>query len=397
MQGLKWPEPRSLSGAGGGAGFPPSGPCFDLLRVLTGVWSDSLQVGLTGFSYDPKRRTAKLVLYLPGGKGKTRRKRTLRDVSRREAVERWAAFRAEAEIPAPLRPAPSPTLRVFVEIAWPTIAARLRPRTAKTYWSTITIQLLHRLGDRMLDRISSADVEDLLAAVQRSGRSPATANNAVRVLKTLLREAVERGVIPVSPLRRRVPLAHVPPLALELTDDEHQRFLAAFDGAPLLLAWVRSLFVVALETGLRRGDLLRLTWADVDLDSGFIRVAVEKTRREAVIPISRACREALMELQARPIVSEHVFLDEEGQPLGVGRVRVAFTATKARAGIARRFRFHDLRHSFASRLASRGVPLAVIARALGHASVRTCERYARVSVSALDLVRVALDSGTSGV
>ncbi len=154
----------------------------------------------------------------------------------------------------------------------------------------------------------------------------------------------------------------------------------------------KPFFVIALETGLRRGDLLRLRWGSVDLAEGWIRVTIEKTRREAVVPISRACREALLECRRRAVLSELVFVNAGGQPLSWTTVQRQFELAKKLAGITRRFRFHDLRHTFGSTLASQGVSLQVIAKALGHSSIRMSERYARPSFESLREIKRALDS-----
>jgi integrase len=85
-------------------------------------------------------------------------------------------------------------------------------------------------------------------------------------------------------------------------------------------------------------------------------------------------------------------LTEAGQPYSVSTINRHFKKAKTIAGIVRRFRFHDLRHSFASLLASRGVSIQVIAKALGHSSPSTSERYARPSEESLRSVTEALDS-----
>lgn len=153
----------------------------------------------------------------------------------------------------------------------------------------------------------------------------------------------------------------------------------------------KPLFVVALETGLRRSDLLSLRWSSVDFQGGWIRVTTHKTKEEVTIPISTACRQALLECRNRPVVSDRVFLEESGAPLSETRIRRHFAIAKEIADIARRFRFHDLRHTFASTLASRGVSLQVIAKALGHASVKMSERYARPNEEAMKSILAALD------
>jgi integrase len=153
---------------------------------------------------------------------------------------------------------------------------------------------------------------------------------------------------------------------------------------------------VALETGLTQGDLLALRWSSVNLKEGWIRVSRSKTKVEAVIPISDLCREALSECLRRPVVGEKVFLTEIGQPFSVTAVNRYFAKAKTLAEITRRLRFHDLRHSFASLLASKGVSIQVIAKALGHSSPRMAERYARPSEESLKAITEALNSSKPG-
>jgi integrase len=168
---------------------------------------------------------------------------------------------------------------------------------------------------------------------------------------------------------------------------------------------LRPLFVVAIETGLRKGDLLSLRWSSVDLKNGWLRVSMGKTQEEALVPLSRLCREALEECRTRVVGHEFVFVSE-GAPRRkastralapqwrrVPEVRIlrAFETAKKLAGITRRFRFHDLRHTFASTLASEGVSLQVIAKALGHTTTRMSERYARPSEEAIRKAADALD------
>jgi integrase len=253
----------------------------------------------------------------------------------------------------------------------------------------------------------------------------------------LVRDAFEREEIDRFPLRglRRLPIERETPLRQEMSTQEHARFVAAFDdetGFRKLIAAERApgpvrisdhfrgprafggrllpegeaagvyferfraskpLFVVALETGLRRGDLLALRWKSIDLKSGWIRVVMNKTRCEAVIPISKACKAALAVARKRAPFSPVVFVaEDEKSPFPVETLVRHFALAKKLAGIERRFRFHDCRHTFASRLASRGVSLQVIQKALGHTSARMSERYARPDEHALTAIRTALDS-----
>ncbi len=255
----------------------------------------------------------------------------------------------------------------------------------------------------------------------------------MRTLKVFLYDAVEREEIETFPLWRRLRLQKITLPCLELTPEEKRCFLAAFDDRERFFEYLschrvrgriavsgrfsgprafggslrpgseaariyferfrssKPLFVVALETGFRRSDLRNLRWTNVDFQSGWIRAATQKTKEEVTIPISAACRQALVECKNRRIVSDRVFLEETGRLLSETRIRRHFGIAKEIAGITRRFRFHDLRHTFASTLASRGVSLQVIAKALGHTSVKMSERYARPNEEAINQIRQALD------
>ena len=401
-----------------------------------------------GFSYDGRRKIARFVLYVPGEKGKVRRKKTLFGVTRDEALSQYASFREEvrSEVDPNFAIACGPvrrrsrevlTLAAFIERFWEKIASRVSARTARSYRYTIDTHLLPRFGTARLDRITSAAVQDFAAELKRKNYATATINDYVNTLVILLHHAVDREEVDVFPLKRRIVREKAAKPKLELSPDEKANFVAAFDNARGFREYLRGhrssgkvvvsaffggrprtfgsglrpdgpaaavyferfrsskpLFVVALETGFRRSDLLNLRWSSVDFQGGWIRVTTEKTKEEVTIPISAACRQALLECRNRRIVSDCVFLEGNGKSLSETRVRRHFAIAKELAGITRRFRFHDLRHTFASTLASRGVSLQVIAKALGHASVKMSERYARPNEEALKAIVNALVSDT---
>jgi integrase len=394
---------------------------------------------LPGFSYDGRKKTARFVIYVPGERGKARRIRTAHGVTRDEALRLYAQFREEILTPSiePRRRGDAvPTFAEFISQYWDKIAGSVSPRTARNYRYTLNAHLLPTFGSTPLDRITSATVQDFVAALRADGLSASSIGDYVRTLKVFLNQAVNREVIDAFPLRRKLTLPKEEKLRLELSPEERLRFLAAFDDERGFRAYLarnrasgkvvassrfrsprvfgggirpdgraaeiyfsrlramRPLFVVALETGLRKGDLLALRWESVDLASGWIRLETRKTGQEVVLPISSACREALLECRAKPVASGRIFCDDLGKPLSETRVKKYFKIAKELAGVMRRFRFHDLRHTFGSNLASRGVSLQVIAKAMGHSSTQMTERYARPSREALEEVRRALDAGS---
>jgi integrase len=367
----------------------------------------------------------RLEICIPGTRGRDRRRRTIFAESRAEALAAWADF--HREVIARGGRARAWTLRTYLDTFGKYISGRYLSRGARDFTYRAGV-LVARIGDVRLDKINAAVVRDLASALAKQ-YAPVTVNLLVATLRRILRDAVDRQELRDFPIRGRLPLQRVEQLRLEMTDEERGRFLRAFDdeaafrrdlagrrvarisdavqtgfarpdgaAAGVEFAFLRALkpiFVVALETGLSRADLLSLTWADVA--GPVIRRPRQKTRVDCEIPISAACREALEELRSRPLRhSSRVFVSPgTGRPVCDHSLRRAFATAKRLAGITRRLRFHDLRHTFASRLASAGVSLQVIARALGHTSIAMSQRYARPSEEAMTAVRNALDANSA--
>jgi integrase len=388
---------------------------------------------LPGFSYDHKARRAVLDGYVAGTHGKVRRQRTIKNVTRDQALAAWKAFRDDLAtgraVEGPL------TLRQFVDRYYNLLAASHAPGTRKTQRMIMKNHVLRYFGDSDLATITTIRVRDFAADMRGRKYSPSYINDAVRVLKMLLRQAVERDVIDDYPVKKRVPKEQEVPLRLELKPEERRRFFLAFDDEAAFRRYLdenrhlgavqssqhfgrarrfgggmrgdsaaagdyfarvrelRDFFIVAVETGLRAWtDLHGLTWASVDFAAGFIRVVMQKTRHEAEIPMSGACRAALRRRQARSVGNVYVFVDDNGRRYSPTRIRRAFLLAKELAGITRRFRPHDLRHTFGCRLADRNISLQKIAKALGHTSTRSAEHYAVPSEESMREIIRALDS-----
>lgn len=130
--------------------------------------------------------------------------------------------------------------------------------------------------------------------------------------------------------------------------------------------------LLAMNTGLRRGELLSLTWADVDLDARMLTVRAEnaKSGRQRHIPLNTEAHTVLAQWATRTLVTT-------GRVFNVASVKKAWAGvlTSARIGS---FRFHDLRHHFASKLARAGVDLNTIRELLGHADIAITLRCAHL-------------------
>jgi integrase len=145
------------------------------------------------------------------------------------------------------------------------------------------------------------------------------------------------------------------------------------------------MILIALRTGLRQGELLALRWEDVDLKTGILRVRQSVTRGHVTEPKSGRGRDVPLSDDALSAFKEQrhlrgplVFCDDEGKMLVKTECKWPLWRACQRAGL-RRIGWHVLRHSFASHLAMRGVPLKVVRELLGHATMDMTMRYAHLS------------------
>lgn len=119
---------------------------------------------------------------------------------------------------------------------------------------------------------------------------------------------------------------------------------------------LRPIVVTALNTGMRKSEILNLKWKEVDLDNRKITVANAKNNEKRVIPINQTLYKELLTLERGPEI-EYVFLGKNG--LHVGDIKKTFLGAIKRAKIID-FRFHDLRHTFGSQMVMRGVDIRTV-------------------------------------
>jgi integrase len=284
----------------------------------------------------------------------------------------------------------APSRRVFTEVAdtWLATKTRLAPRTRQRYGEILRVHLLPPFAARRISDISEDDVLRLIAQVEAAGCSPGTARKALVVLSGILGYAARRGMVATNPVLRLERGERPQP-------DRREMRILDRDGIGRLLDAAgpayQPLLVTAVFTGLRLGELLGLTWADLDLNAEFVRVRKQLDRSgERVRPKTRC---ALRDVELMPALGrvlrahreqrfaigqarseDFVFGTVHGTPLHYRNVvRRGLDAAVDRAGLAAepRLRFHDLRHTFASLLIAEGADVVFVSRKLGHASVKT--------------------------
>lgn len=241
----------------------------------------------------------------------------------------------------------------------------------KRSWKRDVVSLKNLLpvfGDKYLAEITPLMVEQYKNR-RRDQVTPATVNREMALLKNMFNKAIQWGKAAEN-LVAKVKLFKEDKGRLRLlTEEELERLLEV---APPHL---QPILVVALNTGLRKSEILNLKWDDVDFQQERILVADAKNREWREIPMNLAVFKALVSIERHP-ESPYVFCKPNGQPYG--NVRKSFEKALRIAGIEN-FRFHDLRHTFASHLVMAGVDLMTVKELLGHKSLEMTMRYSHLS------------------
>lgn len=200
-------------------------------------------------------------------------------------------------------------------------------------------------------------------------RSGAAVNRVLSTLRHIFSKAVEWDMMEVSPFTKARGLFYK-----EI--EKRLRYLSEEEEISLLnvcCGQLKNIVLVALHTGMRRGEILNLKWDDIQ--NGFIYLNETKTYMPRQIDINKTLRELFKSIP-RHIKSEYVFYGKDGEPLK--SVSRAFENALTKAGI-KDFRFHDLRHTFASKLVMKGVSLKAVQELLGHQNIKMTMRYAHLS------------------
>jgi integrase len=130
---------------------------------------------------------------------------------------------------------------------------------------------------------------------------------------------------------------------------------------------------------MRRGEILNLRWNDVDFKSRMVTVRNTKSRKYRMIPMNKELTETLREIKIWGSDAGYVFAHNDGKPLGSIRTAFDNLRRKLRTEGVPHFRFHDLRHTFASHLVMSGADLVLVKELLGHSSITMTMRYSHLS------------------
>lgn len=367
-----------------------------------------------GLSWDPVTKRGEVVVWLAGTGGRRRkhRFRAPNEIQARAVARGFVETVRREEILAEVTPASAPASNVALPPGL-TLAdlfashlsrflERKRPSTVEFYGAVRkVIERDGVLGSRELGSFRKPDIEDFMLRLEKSGRSSTTAASYGAAVICLLRWAVDRDLLDEYPIKKRIVYPTRQKPELELAPLEERQLLAAFDEStfrarlaaddslrgfrskPETFGRLRAfhpLLLAGMRTGLRKGDLLRLTWGHVNLAEGWIEVVTAKKGVPVAIGIAPDLAAVLAGIQPEePRPDARVFRRQDGEGWTVQSVKDVYALAKRVAGIERRLRFHDAtRHTLGSTLVTAGMTLEEVAAVLGHRDFRSTQRYARV-------------------
>jgi integrase len=249
--------------------------------------------------------------------------------------------------------------------------AKQHPRSLESYYRPLCLSFTRWCGEnRPLDGLSLSDFQ-LFHADRTAATSAATANRSMQVVKSMFRLAEDWGLVLKSPAAKVKKHPESRGMDRFLSVAEQERLLAACQGP------FRGLVLVALRTGMRRGELLRLRPRDVDFSRGLLTLTKTKTNAPRHLTLLPEIKELLWGIAGSIPEDGLFFRSRKGLPYAPSGVASNFKRAVKKAGL-REVRFHDLRHTHASDLLAARVELPVIQKILGHASIKTTQRYAHL-------------------
>lgn len=326
------------------------------------------------------------------------KRKTIYGHSRKEVQEQLKiALREQQQ--GTLVTAPQQTVAQYLKQWLENRQATVRIRTYERYEQLVRLHLVPTIGRIPLQKLTPQHVQSLYTQKIKGGLSRTTVNTLHAMLHKALEDALRWNLV-----ARNVCDAVSPPQPdryeiQPLNKEQAQQLLAAAHGHPL-----EALIVLALATGMRRGELLALKWQDLDFSTRTLQVRriytrtagnryieaepkTEKSRRSIALPalvvdllLQHREKQSQVKQQAGEAWQEHdlVFCTSLGTPLNPSKVVDRYKALLKRAGLPD-IRFHDLRHSAASILLGMGIHPKVVQELLGHHQISmTMDIYSHV-------------------
>jgi len=329
-----------------------------------------------------------------------RYKKSWGKVSKTLAMQRERDYRSRIER-GELLVTKSPRLMSFGDFAEEYLAyARVNKRPSSARRNESSINMLNPYFKRLpLKSIHPVQIEQYKSARLEGGASPATINRDLDTLRNMLRQAVRWGYLVSNPAAEVSRLEEHSEKDWILSPEEEKRLLETCESRRQRKKYLKDLVLFALYSGMRQAEIFNLKKFQIHLPESYVMVADSKTHQGRKIPINDTLA-GVIRRRTKDKDSEYLFSNHGGGRLTV--LTNAFWEAVRKTGLIRkenrngktvevRFRFHDLRHTFGSRLGMAGADLKTIMEIMGHRTERVALRYQHPTPShKLEAVR-ALD------
>ena len=362
------------------------------IKQVDGVWRGSVRLGYV---------SGKLV------------RKWVQGSTRTEVQQKLRALVRKKERNEPLDNAKKTVASFMAEWLDVQVKPTRSPSTYRGYEQTSRMYIEPMLGRIPFDRLSGKDVQHMLNQLHDSGLSPASVKNVNATLKSALSRAMKWGMIDRNAAKLATPPKQIKYHPHPLTAEQADRLLQFVANHRY-----EAMFYLALMMGLRRGEILGVRWSDIDFALGVLRVrqALQRIPRQGVqvqqvkseksrrnIPLPPIVMRALLRRQDRQQQerkasgtrwkqdSDFVFTSRDGARLMTEEPTRHLNEALDGAKLPH-VRFHDLRHSAASLLLSKGVPMKVIQEIMGHSSFQiTADTYSHLVSGELKAAMQTMD------
>ena len=261
--------------------------------------------------------------------------------------------------------------RTFEELMTRYLAEHAVKKSAPRHDHGFAKKLTAFFGGRTLAEITPKLIVEYKNQRYAAGLKPASLNRELAMLKKAFNLAIKEWE-----WCRENPVSRV---SMDRENNKRDRWLSVEEEARLLQGcapWLHDLVIFALHTGMRMGEILELTWPAVDCSRRTVMVCRSKNGERRTIPVNDTVLSMLRQKsKVRSLMTDLVFCSQVFTPMESGHLRRAFRLALGKARIDD-FHFHDLRHTFATRLVQAGVDLYKVQRLLGHKSPIMTQRYA---------------------
>lgn len=290
------------------------------------------------------------------------------------------------------------TLKKFLDEHYESYLFSLNAKTAKQSFMCIRNNFQF-LANKPLVDITAWDIQQWVSERSKLGRAPATISYAYNRLRAVFNRAVEWGFIESHNLDS---------VKIPKIDNKRIRYLSESEEAALLsslearderlkqhyrdrygvraekrvsqryIDYLEPLVTLAMNTGMRKGEMLSLEWSHVNMEDRYLTVISEnaKSKNKRTIPLNKTVYDMLTIWRAQHPQTTLVFEREDGQPIDTYQYQ---WETLLKDANIENFRFHDLRHHFASKLVMKEADLNVVRELLGHADLKMTLRYAHLA------------------